>query len=79
MRREPTLGKILRTTWLLTLAVGLGACGSDTKKTPDAAAPPDTAKTPDLAQNPDVPPQPDTSPTVVRTRVSICQAPRTPR
>ena len=39
MRREPTLGKILRTTWLLTLAVGLGACGSDTKKTPDAAAP----------------------------------------
>jgi pectin methylesterase-like acyl-CoA thioesterase len=62
MRREPTLGKILRTTWLLTLAVGLGACGSDTKKTPDAAAPPDTAKTPDLAQNPDVPPQPDTRP-----------------
>ena len=62
MRREPTRGKLLCTCGLLTLAIGLGACGEDTKKTPDAAATADTAKAPDVAQIPDAPNQPDTKP-----------------
>ncbi len=62
MRRQRTLGEILRTCGLLTLAVGLGACDNDTKKTADASATPDTAKAPDLALTPDAPHQPDTKP-----------------
>jgi pectinesterase len=57
MRREPTLGKLLCTCGLLTLAIGLGACGNDSNKTPDAAPKADTA--PDTTQAPDAAPIPD--------------------
>ena len=62
MRRQPPLGKMIRATCLLAVAVGLGACGNDAKKTPDASPPPDTAKGPDVAPTPDAPNPPDTKP-----------------
>ena len=62
MRRRATPGEILCTYGLLVLAVGLSACGKDTKTTPDAAATPDTAKSSDVAQTADSPNHPDSKP-----------------
>ena len=62
MRIERILGQLLRASLVVTVAFGLGACGSDAKKTPDTAVPPDTAKNPDIAHDPDLPIPPDTNP-----------------
>jgi pectinesterase len=69
MRPERTLGRILRTCGLLAVVLGLGACGSDAKKTPDAAVAPDTA--PDVARISDSPLAPETGTDVADARPDV--------